>query len=494
LGSKLLVVAWDSADRDLVDRWSAEGRLPTLARLRASGVWSEVRAADAFGDDAAWASFSTGAGLDVHARSYWQRIAPGGRSLRYAPREETSPPPFWEALANAGARVALVDVPSQIGEPRDALVVADWTAHALERPTPRVSWPDLAPRIIRDPDWACDLIGRNADQTRDFVRQLATRAELRGDVLVDALVGNDWDLFVAVFSEPHCVGHQCWHDHDPTHAEHDAARRAECGDPIEQAYRNADTELERLVDAAGPDAAVIVFSLLGMGPNYSGEHLLDEMLLRVDGSNPRPTFTSRVFGAATHSIPDGMRRHAPAGLRRIHRRAAARDAARRTSWVVPTDLATSAIRVGVAGRDAGGTVEPGAPLAAHRSRLADELRSLDDPATGRPVVDDVVDVRLVHGPRPADEFADLMVVWSEAGPITAMRSPSFGTVRGAPPPLRTGNHRPRGWVVVNGASLDRDAVRDGFATSDLARLVAGLLARSEALSLPPPGRATDPRQ
>jgi hypothetical protein len=148
--------------------------------------------------------------------------------------------------------------------------------------------------------------------------------------------------------------------------------------------------------------------------------------------------------------------------------------------VVPTDLSTTVVRIGVVGRDDGGTVEPGGALRARCAHLADELRALEDPDTGRALVDDVIDVRQVHGPRVADEFADLLVVWSQDAPITAARSsrsPSIGIVRAAPPVARTGNHTSRGWAVAAGPRVDRLTCAETIAASEFATLVGGFVAR-----------------
>lgn len=475
MGAKVLMVAWDSAERDLVDRWASDGRLPMLAGLRSSGLEREVASPNAFGDDAAWASFCTGTELRVHSRCHWQRIAPDGHRLRYARRGEMSPAPFWDDLARSGTRIAVIDVPSNVGEPAGSLIVGDWLAHAIERPEPFVTWPQLESRLTRDPRFVCDELGRDADATQAFDRALSMRAALRGDVLVDVLADDDWDLFLAVCAEPHCVGHQCWHDHDATHPEHDPARRRECGDPVERTYVAADAQLARLVDAAGPGATVIVFSLLGMGTNHSGEHLLDEMLLRIDGTRASPSIMTRAYRVGRRITPTAVLERTPIRVRQAHRDAVTRDRARRSAWTLPTDLPTTAVRIGVVGRDDGGTVEPGAPLAAQASRLADEVRALSDPETDTRVVDDVVDVRAVHGARAADEFADLMVVWSQDGPITALRSPRYGTVRGTPPPARTGNHRSRGWVVAAGPGVETGEWPARVAAHDFAGLVARLL-------------------
>ena len=58
--TRVLAVGLDSADRRLVMRMVAEGDLPHIASLVERGRHGVVRSPPALGDDAAWASFSSG--------------------------------------------------------------------------------------------------------------------------------------------------------------------------------------------------------------------------------------------------------------------------------------------------------------------------------------------------------------------------------------------------------------------------------------------------
>jgi hypothetical protein len=147
--------------------------------------------------------------------------------------------------------------------------------------------------------------------------------------------------------------------------------------------------------------------------------------------------------------------------------------------VLPTDLQTSAIRIGIVGRDDGGVVEPGASEE-RCAQLSDALLALKDPETGRRLVDHVLDVRALHGPRVADEFADLLVEWSQDGPITAATSDAIGVVRGEPPCARSGNHRTHGWAVLPGARPETAFAADPLQASDFAHLLGSLLGEAGA--------------
>ena len=81
---------------------------------------------------------------------------------------------------------------------------------------------------------------------------------------------------------------------------------AQTGDPIEQVYRSVDARLAEIVDAAGPETTVVVFSLLGMTANYSGEHLLDEILARIERRSAGPTLGHKPSRGSERRFPSGF--------------------------------------------------------------------------------------------------------------------------------------------------------------------------------------------
>ncbi len=66
-----------------------------------------------------------------------------------------------------------------------------------------------------------------------------------------------------VFTESHCVGHQCWHLHDVNHPAHDPAVLAEIGDPLRTVYAAIDAAIGDVLADAG-DAFVLLLDAHGM--------------------------------------------------------------------------------------------------------------------------------------------------------------------------------------------------------------------------------------
>jgi predicted AlkP superfamily phosphohydrolase/phosphomutase len=450
-----------------------DGELPALAALRARGVWGEVTSPRALGDDGAWCSFATGVGPGRHGRRFQRRYRPGTYDWVGAPISAISSDSFWGALAAQGKRCVVFDVPkSPRGDTGGNVVVADWLAHhahGLPAVVHGVGGLGAAAAGIpgdhdREPLWDCRAYLPSSFDAPSFLASLRERGAARTRAFLDVLAHDDFDVAIVVIGEAHCAGHQAWHDPSV----------------VLDAYRDVDIQVAEIVAAAGLDAIVVAFSLLGMGPNREGMYLLDAVLRRLD-----PVEASRPIGDTgvmqrTHAwvranVPGWARRAAPGAARRVVTDLRTRDVSRRRYWVVPADLAATAVRCNVVGREPRGTVEPGADFDHVCADLREALMELRDPVTGALLVREVLRAdEIAPGPAP-QELADLHVVWSDTGPLVAATSPRIGDVRVELPELRPGNHVEGGWFVGAGPGITHGVLDGAVSTLDFAPTVARLV-------------------
>ena len=115
-----------------------------------------------------------------------------------------------------------------------------------------------------------------------------------------------------VLGESHCVGHQLWHVHDVDHPRHDPAARRSSAIPSWRSTRASTPPVGEHLAAAGPDAACYVHLSHGMAPHYDGDHLLDEVLLRIDVADRR-----RPRRRLAHRRPARARRTCPSAVERV---------------------------------------------------------------------------------------------------------------------------------------------------------------------------------
>lgn len=320
--SKVLVVGLDSMEKDLILQWAQEGMLPNFERLLKRAAWGLIQNPVGLVSGGSWSSFYSGVTPDRHgqydAYDYFDT-----EKYRYATytKSNLTYSPIWEILGRQGKRFVVVDAPyCFLAENCNGIHIMDWTNHVRLHSGTSKTWPpplaaDIETRFGRDPlgldvGSPCDQEPpRTAEEYTEFRDKLLDRMNRKADLSVAFLKNEAWDLFLTVFCEPHCIGHHCWHIHDPHHANHSAQLMREVGDPVKDIYVGIDKALGRVLEQADQNTTVLVYSSFGMGPHYSGTDLLDLILMRLEG---------KAVSGSKERITNALRqvwRRAPAQLR-----------------------------------------------------------------------------------------------------------------------------------------------------------------------------------
>jgi len=274
---------------------------------------------------------------------------------------------------------------------------------------------------------------------------------------------------MATFSESHCAGHLYWHDMDSTHPRHDAHDTHQLAGAIEEVYQAIDSEIGKIIEAAGNGVRVYVFSPNGMGPLYHASWNLPEMLDYVgehragmNGSAPRrrgkSNFWRKLRMAVPGTVQEATRSMLPKRFQdelvfRYYR--GNQQWSGRRAFAVPNNDAVGAIRVNLRGRDRDGMVEPGTEY----ERLCDDiclmLSELRDPVSGRAVARRITRLRHeYHGPR-VELLPDITVQWDSSFPWSAVTSPRFGTIELEVQDARTGTHTMHGFLLASGPGIPK---------------------------------------
>jgi predicted AlkP superfamily phosphohydrolase/phosphomutase len=277
-----------------------------------------------------------------------------------------------------------------------------------------------------------------------------------------------WDLFMVSFADPHDIAHQCWHLHDPTHAVYDAQWVERFGDPVRDVYMALDSAIGQILDQVGPQTTVILFGGPGMGPDYTGNFLFDQLLRRIDG---RPEKDRNLI---PHAV---LSRIQPPSLQQLgHRVNAAKrlfSMSRRKCFAVPHNENAGAVRINLVGREPVGRIKPGAEYEAYIKSLTRDLLDVTNVDTGRPVIKEVVRVSdQCHGER-LERLPDLFAVWARDAPIRAVRSPKVGLLHNNPVVgARTGDHNSDCVLFIQGPSVERRGEIPPVRVEDIAPTMA----------------------
>jgi len=503
--TKVLLVAIDAFDLGVARGFTDEGDLPHLSAVFERSSRATVRSPFGIHSSAGWPSVSTGRSFSEHQRQCWIETGLDYED-RWTDTRDIDGTPFWEYLSRAGKRSAILDVPHLVpDDEHNGVQLIEYGCHDRHLGTQSV--PDkLIDEIVDEfGEHPVGMIDPSSDRTFspcDYHRRAGVQRtpEESKAVLDDLLLGQarkeaaslslltqgGWDLFMTVFGESHCTGHQLWSSHDPDHPWYDPAVVAEVGDPLRTMYRRLDRALGRHIAAAGDEATVLVMAPHGMGSHFGGTPLLDEILHRIelaDAGGPQGNAATRAAKAAWARIPgrfDAQARRLLAA--RLQPRVADGDTPpldlpprRERRWFSPPcDEPFGPIRLNVVGRETHGIIRRGAEFDAACEHLRDVLLDLVNVETGERAVLDVVRSDVHYTRRPDDLLPDLFVVWNNTRPVEALYSPRTGLVVRRQTHWRSGDHPADGFLLAAGPGIEPDRDIGTIDARDVGPTVAAL--------------------
>ena len=274
---RLLVIGLDSAEPSLVfDR--LEKRLPTLTRLRKLGSWGRLKTTIPPSTIPAWVSMFTGRDpgqLGVYG--FRCRRDRGYEDLEFFNSRMVSAPRVWDRLTQAGLTSFILGVPGTYPPwPMRGRMVSSFLAPGTD--SEYTHPPELKEQIESIAGgYMLDVEGfRTGDKTW-LLSQIRTMTEKRFKVARSWAEEPDWDLMIMVEMGTDRMHHGFWRCFDKNHRLHQP------GNPLENAipdyYAYVDSEIASLIDAAGPDAAVLVVSDHGARA-LDGGFLINEWLIQ----------------------------------------------------------------------------------------------------------------------------------------------------------------------------------------------------------------------
>ncbi len=470
----VILIGLDGAEPSLMQQWMDDGTLPTLARMRRDGICTDVATMPGFGDGAVWPTLVTGVNPARHGRYFRQQFKPCSyRRKLFSVDSDLSHQPFWTTLSQRGRRVAILDLPyARLESNLNGLLLVDWLIHDRYG-SPR-SWPasfanDVLEEFGDDPLLGnADLFSKHGTMN-DVIERLHERVGMKERLLTRTLGGAPWDFVATTFTEPHDLGHVGWHLRDPLHPRHDAAWLQRFGDPIRALYMAIDLAIGRILATAPDGAHVLMFAGLGMGPNYTANGAMEEMLERMDGKGyrQRAQLSKRLrssgwpetiasFGGKVDTLRDILA------------------CSRSRFFKMPHNENSGAIRINLKGREPSGRVAP-EQFDAICDELTTKFMALRNPATGLPIVERVVRVaQNMCGPH-LHSMPDLLVVWNREAPFDSIESAEIGRISGVRSWGRSGDHSARAMLIAQGEAFNPAHLYRSPHIVDIAATVAALL-------------------
>lgn len=507
MNEQIILIGLDGCEPTLIEQWVKEGHLPTLASLMKKGIWRRLLSDGAISSGSTWTSVFTGASPARHGAGFTHRqIKPGTYKIRKFYAEEFLRDPFWHELSRRGKRIAIFDFPKTYPfKDIRGLHITGWGTESHNHEpssSPAELLGEIHQRFRRHPlhDWYHER-PKSVSAWLYLAQQMIEGAQTRVEVAKWLFQKERWDVFAVCFAELHWSGHFFWHLMDPNHPEHDPKTAASTQNLLLEVYQEVDRSLETLASLA-PDAIFLITSNVGMGPNYSGIHLVPEILDRLGlglqkatANIKRVTFLpyqkwgnyafKKVESILSIRVVRSAKRLFPYRLwNALTRRFLdlGNDWKDRRVFPLPNDFA-GALRINLKGREPNGLVEPGEEYDHLCDEIIREFQVLEIPETGEKAVQDVFVVRERYPGENADYLPDIIVMWHGDSPIRSLRSPRIGTVSGEFLDERTGAHRPYGFLLAVGPNIKSgETLMDGN-IMDIVPTILHLLGESSSVEL-----------
>lgn len=498
---RVLLIGFDCADVDLVQRWSGEGYMPTCAGLHRQGVFRRLRTTSEIMHVAAWPSLYTGTTPGRHGASHAYCVRAGEQSIRFADPRRFSEAPFWKLLDAAGRRCIVVDpFVSALVEPFDGVQIQEygtWTWFGPPRSTPRGLLKEIGRRFGPYPAPEHSKLVHVPRDLHGYRDQLVAGAKVKSRIARALMREHDWDLTFVSFAEAHAGGHYLWHAGD---REFPVPARGVDGtreDLLRDVYAAVDAAIGEILATVDDATTVIVMSVDGMGPNYGASHFMPELLHRMGlfhssafgsesagtrGASPRKSALRRLRDTVPMSVRQAATRYLPRCLqlwRQLKWLNSGIDWNRSKVFCIPSSD-EAFFRCNLRGREPLGIVEPGTEYEELLQRLEEELEALTNPLNGLEAAAGVIRVDAAcPGPRRRD-LPDLIAKWNTQSRIGhQLSAPSCGTLELRAghdvPPFYTGNHRNVAFALLRGPSWPGRVELAGGHIVDVAPTILNLL-------------------
>jgi predicted AlkP superfamily phosphohydrolase/phosphomutase len=327
------------------------------------------------------------------------------------------------------------------------------------------------------------------DDPIGFRRRLIEGVRKKSEVARWLMETQDWEFFLLVFGECHAAGHYFWHYMDPDYIAYPEKAAPELRTALRDVYIALDTAVGELLSRCDAQTTVYVVSGDGMGPNYSGSHLLRPLLERmqlvnVPGEQPGATAPKpgRSLGSTLRGmVPKQFRAFVSKHLlpRSVNERLSMHWKTADMHWpstraFIIENANEGYIRVNLQGREPEGVVEGQPAYDAICDTLLETARGMTNPDNGRRAAAHVhKTVDLYSGPC-AGNFPDIIIDWDPTARVTTkLVTPGHGIVASDEPgcgvsPFYTGNHRGNAFLVAQGPTVTAGGVLEGASILDLA--------------------------
>lgn len=450
-----LLLGLDGATFTVLDPFMERGVMPFLRDLTARGARAPLRTIVPPLTPPAWTSLMTGKRPGRHGVfDFFQKEAADSEYYGFTTSQDVRSATIWSLASDHGRRVISLNYPMMFPPPavNGAVVPGGWMPWRQLRLGCHP--PGLFDRLKRLPSFdprelaldmeleAKAIEGCPDDEYADWIRLHTRREERWFEILRHLMTADEPAELVAImFDGVDKLQHLCWRFIDPAcRPQRPSPWEQEMIDLCEGYFRRLDAMLAAIVELAGEGATVVLASDHGFGPTRDLFHL--NSWLEHNGY----LAWSDTAGAAGEQPRIGfaeMTRHI-----------------QDVDWDRTVAYAATPTSQGI-------NIVHDDRRDELRTELADALRQVRNPATGRPLVADVL-TRDEAFPGPYRDLApDLFLALDDGAAVSIVRSDTLWRRR----PHAHGNHDWQGVFLACGPDIRTGARLEELSIVDVAPLI-----------------------
>jgi len=472
---RLLIIGLDGATFDLIDPWSAQGKLPHFAALMKRGLRADLKSTIPPATFPAWSSFMTGKNPGKHGIYDFVRRRPGSYELEFVGARSRKGPTIWRLLSDAGLRVGVMALPTTYPpEAINGFMISGFDSPVSTGTDPSFIYPrslfsELNKQVGQYKITDFQQFRTDRGWHARALSKIRETLERKAAIAAYLLKKEPWNCFMVLLGESDTVCHHFWMFHDPNSPRHPRKFESELGGAILSIYQRLDAIVGQLISQAHSGTAAMLLSDHGFGGAGDKVVYLNRWLAREGFLRFRGKGVAGIWGASLLRS---------AGLKLLPLRVQERLFQKRSGWAnallsqtqlgaidwsqtraFSTEINTlPAIWINMRGREPEGIVAPGQEYERVREEIIDALSHFLNPETGQRVVAKAHRrEELYHGPF-LEEAPDLVLELGLDDEYTYTCLSSLG--RQSRGPIRVMNRSE--WVGSKGQSMNGSHRRRGI--------------------------------
>jgi len=246
------------------------GKLPSLARLKESGMWGYLESTFPPKTIPAWPVMVTGRNPGKLGLFHFLNRAEPNRVDRFVAFNSSmvEGQAFWDYLGRAGYQVGVVNFPLLYPPyPVNGFMVSGMGASESRE----ITYPSSLRRELDEVTGGYEIRVPYADPhyvgNEDLLIADLTRVlEKRTKAIKHLMESRDWDLLFAIFSVTDWVQHYFWKHIDPTHRLYDGAESESFRGTFEGFWMVVDRAVGEIVGQVDDETTILILSDHGFGP------------------------------------------------------------------------------------------------------------------------------------------------------------------------------------------------------------------------------------